>query len=949
MDDTRAHKKIQGDLEGESRREYMVALLRELQAMERMVEEGLFERGVQRIGAEQELFLVDGAYHPTPGALKIIQRLDDPHFTTELGLFNLEANADAQPFSGKGLSLMETQLKMLLEKARSAGAGIGVRPILAGILPTIDKTDLGLENMVPNPRYLTLSRAMYVARGEAFDFSIRGIDDLDMRHDSVMVEACNASFQVHIQLAEPERFAHYYNLAQFLAAPVLAVSANSPLLFNRRLWAETRIALFEQSCDVRVPGLHLRDSMGRVSFGRNWLKGGVVDVFKENVARFRPLVGATLGEEDDALKSLSEGKAPSMKALRTHNGTIYRWNRACYGISENGKPHLRIELRVLPSGPTVLDEMANAALWLGLMNELGHTIDDISTRVPFAAARANLYAAAREGVRARLQWLDGEEVLAQPLLLDKLLPLAKAGLDRAGVDPADTEKYLSVVEKRARMLKTGASWMLQSLQSMEGKGTPGSRTLAITAAMYARQTTELPVSEWELATLDERDSASTDYQKVSQLMITDFTTVRPDDPIELVQELMEWERVRYVPVEDDRGRLVGLVSLRAITRHLARSEPGASSAPVAEIMRKELVTVTPDTSTRDAVALMRKHRIGALPVVQHGHLVAMLTEEEFLGFASKVLDWQSQPPSFATGGPGAKREVGRVTGSEPGPTLIVVGGIHGNEPAGVIAGERVLSKLKNVRGDFTVLAGNVQALTKGVRYFERDLNRGWTDHHLTRLAAAGGGKLEFEDKEQQELYAAIDEAASRARGPVILADLHTSSAPGVPFVLFGRTDAQREFVKAFPIPVIGGIVETVEGVLSEYLVKRGFTTFSVEGGQHDAPSSADALEAIIWLSLAQAGIAEVRDDVKRSRDLLDAQRGDLPRVVNVAWRHSIVPADEFAMEPGFRNVDRVAKGALLARDIRGEIRAQEDGIVVLPLYQKLGSDGFFWGRESQLP
>lgn len=942
-DDTRAHKKVQGDLEGESRREYMVALLRELQAMERMVKEGMFERGVQRIGAEQELFLVDAAYHPTPGALKVIQRIDDPHFTTELGLFNLEANADAQPFSGKGLSNMEAQLKQLLEKMRVAGAPIGVRPILVGILPTIDKTDLGLEMMVPNPRYLTLSRAMYVARGEAFDFSIRGIDDLDMRHDSVMVEACNASFQVHLQLAEPERFAQWYNLAQFLAAPVLAVSANSPLLFNRRLWAETRIALFEQSCDVRVPGLHLRDAMGRVSFGRNWLRGSVVDVFKENVARFRPLVGAALSEEDDALKALKEGRAPTMKALRTHNGTIYRWNRACYGISENGKPHLRIELRVLPSGPTVADEVANGALWLGLMNELGNTIEDISERVPFAAARSNLYAAARDGVRSRLQWLDGEEVLAQPLLLDKLLPLAKAGLDRAGVDPADIDRYLGIVERRTRSLKTGASWMLQSLAAMEGKGTPGSRTLAITAAMYARQTTDQTVADWELAQLDERDSASTDYQKVSQLMITDFTTVRPDDPIELVQELMEWERVRYVPVEDDRGRPVGLVSLRAITRHLAAG--GGAAAPVADIMRKELVTVTPDTPTRDAVALMRKHRIGALPVIQHGHLVAMLTEEEFLGFASKVLDWQTQPPTSVSA-PGSKREVARITGTQPGPTLIVVAGLHGNEPAGVIAGERVLSKVKSIRGEVVVFAGNMTALQKGVRYFERDLNRGWTDAHLSRLAARGGEQLEFEDKEQQELYAAIDAAAARARGEVILADLHTSSAPGVPFVLFGRQPAQREFVKAFPIPVIGGIVETVEGVLSEYMVQRGFTTFSVEGGQHDAPASADALEAIIWLSLAQAGIAETREDVRRSQELLDAQRGDLPRVVNVVSRHSIVPADEFVMEPGFRNVDRVNKGALLARDIRGEIRAQEDGIVVLPLYQKLGSDGFFWGREA---
>jgi CBS domain-containing protein len=641
MGDTRAHKLVTGGLEGEARRDYMLALLRELQAMQRMAEEGLFERGVSAIGAEQELFLVDGAYHPTPAALKIIDRLKDPHYTTELGLFNLEANADPQPFSGASLFAMETQLRDLVDRVRVLGEPIGVRPILAGILPTIDKSDLGLDNMVPNPRYKMLSGAMKAARGEAFDFSIRGIDELNVRHDSVMVEACNASFQVHLQLAEPERFAHAYNLAQFLAGPVLAVSANSPVLFNRALWAETRIALFEQSCDVRTPGLHLRDSMGRVSFGRQWLRGSVVDVFRENVSRFAPLVGATLTDEDDPMQAIEQGKAPTMKALRTHNGTIYRWNRACYGVSPNGKPHLRIELRVLPSGPTIADEVANAALWLGLMSELTHTVEDISTRVSFLDARANLYAGAREGIRARLTWLDGEELLAQNLLLDKMLPLAEKGLQRAKIDPKDITRYLGILERRARTLQTGAQWTLRSLSAMGGKGTPGSRATAVTAGMYARQTSGEPVAEWDLAALDEHASASADYQKVSQLMLTDIYTVRPDDPIALVAELMQWERARYVPVEDDRGRLVGLVSLRGVMRHLTRTsqiDNTVQSAPVSTIMRTELITVTPDTSTREAIALMRKNRIGALPVVQGDHIVAMLTEEEFLGLASKMLN-----------------------------------------------------------------------------------------------------------------------------------------------------------------------------------------------------------------------------------------------------------------------------------------------------------------------
>src|ERR1700728_2213597 len=204
------HKRVDGELVGEARRRFMGALLSDLKALEQMVEQKMFERGVSRIGAEQEIFLVDGAYHPAPGALRILENIHDPHYTTELGLFNLEINADPQPFAGKGLHDMEKQLTELYEKVRSVASPLNLQPVLAGILPTIGKTDLGLENMVPKPRYQMLNRVMNAARGDSFDFSIKGIDELTMRHDSVMVEACNASFQVHLQLAEPDRFAHHY-------------------------------------------------------------------------------------------------------------------------------------------------------------------------------------------------------------------------------------------------------------------------------------------------------------------------------------------------------------------------------------------------------------------------------------------------------------------------------------------------------------------------------------------------------------------------------------------------------------------------------------------------------------------------------------------------------------------------------------------------------------------
>jgi CBS domain-containing protein len=641
MEDTRDHKKVEGELEGEVRRQFTRALLGDLRAMEQMIENNQFETGTPRIGAEQEIFLIDRSYGPTDGALKVLEKVNDPHFTTELGLFNLEINLDPQPFSGKGLSNMEAQLQGLMEKTRAACDELDMEPVMVGILPTIRKTDLGLEHMVPSPRYMALNRAMTAARGEAYDFSIKGIDELNVKHDSVMVEACNASFQVHLQV-DPDKFAHMYNIAQLVAAPVLSVGTNSPVLFGKRLWNETRIALFEQAVDTRSPGMHLRETSARVSFGKRWTQKSVLEIFKEDVARFRTLVGTDLDES--AIEALARGTIPQLKALRLHNGTVYRWNRACYGIGD-GKPHLRIELRVLPSGPTVVDEIANAAFWLGLMSEFGATAGDVSQRLEFAHAQANLYAAAREGLGARFTWLDDEEVLAQPFVLDKLLPAAESGLARAGIDAVDSAKYLGIIEQRVRTMRTGARWMLQSLNDMKERASPGEKLNALVAATVARQKTGRAVHEWERARLDEVASSKTSYHKVSQYMTTDIFTVQPDDAVELVADLMGWERIRHVPVEDGRGHLVGLVSYRALLRYFAdRSKGGkpaeAGATPVSDIMRTDVQTITPDTPTLEAIRLMRKLRIGCLPVIQDGHLVAIVTEEDFMGIASELLEKQ---------------------------------------------------------------------------------------------------------------------------------------------------------------------------------------------------------------------------------------------------------------------------------------------------------------------
>src|SRR5262245_4098857 len=237
-------------------------LLRDLRALERILDQGMLEEGVRRVGAEQEMFLIDRAFHPAPVAMEMLEALHDRHFTTELGRFNLELNLDPLLYGGDCLSQMESQLETLVDKARRTAANLGWDVVLTGILPTIRKSDLKIDNMTPSERYAALNAAMTALRGGHYEFYIKGVDELVLRHDSVMAEACNASFQVHFQVGAQE-FATLYNMAQAVAGPVLAAATNSPLLFGKRLWSETRIALFQQAVDTRKPGEYQRHANPR--------------------------------------------------------------------------------------------------------------------------------------------------------------------------------------------------------------------------------------------------------------------------------------------------------------------------------------------------------------------------------------------------------------------------------------------------------------------------------------------------------------------------------------------------------------------------------------------------------------------------------------------------------------------------------------------------------------
>ena len=620
-----------------SARAFSKALLKDLQALEKMLENGLIESGVRRFGCEQEMFLVNRAWRPAPVAMEVLERLDGEAFTTELARFNLEMNVEPMILGGACLSTLQESIEELLDMAREAASEEGADVVLAGILPTLGKSDLTLDNISPMPRYYALNESLTRMRGRAYRLQIQGRDELQIEHDSVMLEACNCSCQVHLQVDSTE-FAPMYNAAQAMTGPVLAAAVNSPVLFGKRLWAETRIAVFRQSIDTRSTSVHLREFSTRVRFGDRWVKESVAELFQEDIAQFRVLLAQETVE--DPFEQLAAGDIPRLQALQLHNGTVYRWNRPCYGISE-GKPHLRIECRVLPSGPTVLDEVANAAFWIGLVLGTKHEYGDITERLSFDDAKYNFLTASRQGLDAGFRWVDGQSVTAPELILETLLPLARAGLE-AYVDRSEIDKYLGVIHDRVQSRGTGSDWMMRSLSEMEDRGSRSERMTALTAAIANRQSERKPCHEWELAMLEEAGGWTRKYVKVEDYMTTQLFTVQEDELLEMVAFLMERNQIRHVPVEDEQNRLVGLVSYRSILRMASDmgNEGDKGTTPVKTIMERDPVCVTPETSTLEAIDMMRKNAVSCLPVLKGEKLVGLVTEADFMPIAYELLEKQ---------------------------------------------------------------------------------------------------------------------------------------------------------------------------------------------------------------------------------------------------------------------------------------------------------------------
>ncbi|TYP94029.1 CBS domain-containing protein [Fodinibius salinus] len=620
--------------------QFMKYVLKDLRAMDRMLEEDdWFETDPIRIGAEQELCLVDQHAKAWPKAMEILDQLqdgDNSPYTTEFAKFNLEINLSPLEFTGDCLSQMEENLQGHIDEVRSVTEEMGGELLLTGILPTIRKMDVDLKNLTPLQRYRALCEAINKLRSENFDLRIQGMDELLMKFDSPLLEACNTGFQVHLQVG-PDEFVPKYNIAQLITAPVLACTVGSPILFGKRLWNETRIALFQQSVDTRTVGDHLRESSPRVTFGNKWVDESILEIFQEDTARYRVMLSSEVTE--DVGKLLDEGTPPALKALQVHNGTVYRWNRPCYGVID-GKAHLRIENRVFPSGPTVTDEMANSAFWLGLMNQMEEYYPNVSEKMDFDDARMNFVAASKLGLDTKFRWFGDKRVNAVDLITEELLPIAREGLEKADIIDQDITEYLEIIEERVTAGQTPSYWMLNNYASLMKEHDSKEQTLAaITTAMIKNQKKGEPVHKWGRARMEDLEHWKPSSLIVEEFMTTDLFTVQKDDILEFVANLIDWRSIRYVPVENDKKHLVGLVTMRMLFNEYSNAVNHDEEVvqSVEDFMIKNPITVHPEASIMEAMEIMDSQQIGCLPVVKNNRLVGIITEQNYMTTVARLL------------------------------------------------------------------------------------------------------------------------------------------------------------------------------------------------------------------------------------------------------------------------------------------------------------------------
>ena len=606
--------------DAQARKEFTYHLLQDISSLEMLLKKNAFENDVQRIGAEQEVTIVDDKMRPNCCALNLLKKIGHKNYTTELSQFNLEMNMDPLELGPGCFEKVEKDLHAHIDHLKKIALFKNRYVPLAGILPTIERSDFDFENITPYQRYKLLNEILKQGKQDEFDIKISGVDELTLTMDSIMAESCNTSFQMHLQINSEESVENY-NWSQIIAGPILSACVNSPLLLGRTLWAETRIALFQQTVDSRNSLLLLNDQRPRVTFGYDWIKENITEIFKNDVAHYPLLITSPIDE--DSLEKIKSGENSELKALALHNGNIYKWNRLCYGITGD-KPHLRIENRYIPSGPTIIDEVANFAFWVGMMKAMPDHYDHVKGSTDYKSIRQNFYKAAKFGLGCQFRWC-GELITAKRLVLDKFIPMAYDGLEKAGISNQEASRYLDIIRQRVEKEQTGASWMVKNFNQVKKNSTNRRAAFYITREMLSLQEDNIPVHKWENVKGDTKPTEIYDYS-VADIMDTNLHLIHEEDPILLVDKLLRWQKVHYLMVENDAHNLIGIVSLKQ-TQSI--KEPEKSTKAVKEVMLTDFMTTTSDTEAFSAYQIMKVYKVQILPVLSDKKLVGIIRKQDF--------------------------------------------------------------------------------------------------------------------------------------------------------------------------------------------------------------------------------------------------------------------------------------------------------------------------------
>jgi len=440
---------------------------------------------IASFGAELELYLIDSGFAPKCANQAFLSKADDKRLTEEINQYNLEINLSPVVATQKPFTAMHQELKEVVGNLCHIGKSIDTQLLWTGILPTLQEEHLALSYLTDEPRYRALTRQLCRKDKRPFRVDINNYESVDLTCDEVTLEGANASFQVHFKMPE-SRFVPMFNAAQLVTPLVLALSGNSPILMGKKLWHETRIALFKQSVDNRIKQKTNWRQPARVTFGQGWLRQHAWEPFVENVALYEPI-----------LPVIDPQNSPFAELL-LHHGTVWSWNRAIFDPHNNG--HLRIEFRALPSGPTFSDMIANAAFIIGLTQAFSHDIDRYMAKLPFQHAEYNFYRAAKNGLNAQILWPcdDDFHLVERPVcdILPALLPLAEKGLAELNVDSAESKHYLSIIEQRIARQQTGASWQLQQLDKEMQTHSRHQALIAMLAQYQENMLSDNPVALW---------------------------------------------------------------------------------------------------------------------------------------------------------------------------------------------------------------------------------------------------------------------------------------------------------------------------------------------------------------------------------------------------------------------------------------------------------------------